>query len=158
MSRDVKLSIDRPTPPEFCTCLAIRQAARHVSQYYDQYLAQAGLRTTQFSILSKLKNGGPLTINELAEAMVMDRTTLARNILLLERDGLIGIARGTVDRRSKKLSLTEAGQKRLRKAWRYWSEAQAGFDAAFGSRQDLELRTLMRAVTSTELTAAAGKS
>jgi len=152
------MSIVRPALPEFCTCLAIRQAARHVSQYYDQYLARAGLRTTQFSILSKLKKGGPLTINELAEAMVMDRTTLARNILLLKRDGLIVVAPGTVDRRSKKLSLTDAGQKRLRKAWRYWSEAQAGFDAAFGSRQDMELRTLMRAVTSTELTAGAGKS
>ena len=143
---------------EFCTCLAIRQAARHVSQYYDQYLARAGLRTTQFSILAKLKEGGSLTINALAQAMVMDRTTLGRNILLLERDGLVTIAQGTADRRSKELCLTDSGQKRLRKAWRYWSEAQAGFDAAFGSREDAELRTLMRAVTSTELTAATKKS
>lgn len=148
----------RQPQPEFCTCLAIRQAARHVSQYYDQYLARAGLRTTQFSILSKLKDRGPLTINELAEAMVMDRTTLARNILLLQRNGLIVVARGKIDRRSKQLSLTDAGQKRLRKAWRYWSEAQAGFGAAFGVHQDLELRTLMRAVTSTELAAESTKS
>ncbi len=129
-----------------------------MSQYYDQYLALAGLRTTQFSILAKLKEGGLLTINQLAEAMVMDRTTLARNILLLERDGLIVVAQGTADRRSKQLSLTDAGQKRFRKAWRYWSRAQAGFDAAFGSRQDMELRRLMRAITSTELTAGTRKT
>jgi DNA-binding MarR family transcriptional regulator len=137
--------------PEFCTCLAIRQAARHVSQYYDQHLAPSGLRITQFSILSKLKSGGPLTINRLAEVMVMDRTTLGRNILPLQRDGLIAVAQGTVDRRSKELRLTDVGLERLDKAWPYWAVAQAGFDAAFGSREDSELRALMRAVTSTEL-------
>jgi DNA-binding MarR family transcriptional regulator len=143
------------TPPEFCTCLAIRQAARHVSQFYDQHLAPSGLRITQFSILAKLKVGGPSTINSLAEVLVMDPTTLGRNILPLQRDGLIAVARGVGDRRSKELYLTDVGLERLHEAWRYWAEAQAGFDAAFGSRQDSQLRTLMRAVTSTELVVAA---
>ncbi|QBR70165.1 MarR family transcriptional regulator [Beijerinckiaceae bacterium] len=143
--------LDDAALPEFCTCLAIRQAARHVSQFYDQHLARSGLRVTQFSILAKLKEEGPLTINRLAEAMVMDRTTLGRNILPLQRDGLIAVARRVGDRRSKELHLTDAGLKRLSEAWTYWANAQAGFDAAFGSRQDSELRTLMRAVTSTEL-------
>ena len=147
-----------PTSPEFCTCLAIRQAARHVSQFYDEHLAPCGLRITQFSILAKLKEeGGPLTINRLAELVVMDRTTLGRNILPLQRDGLIAVAQGTVDRRSKELYLTDVGLKRLREAWTYWAKAQAGFDAAFGSAKDLKLRTLMRAVTSTELVVAATK-
>ena len=84
----------------------------------------------------------------------MDRTTLGRNILPLERDGLIAVAQGSVDRRSKELRLTDVGLQRLNEAWKYWAEAQAGFDAAFGSRQDSELRTLMRAVTSTELVVA----
>jgi DNA-binding MarR family transcriptional regulator len=140
-------------PPEFCTCLAIRQAARHVSQFYDQHLAPSGLRITQFSILAKLKAGGPMTINNLAEALVMDPTTLGRNILPLQRDGLVAVARGVGDRRRKELHLTDGGVKRFGEAWTYWTNAQAGFDAAFGSRQDLELRTLMRAVTSTELVA-----
>jgi len=154
MRKVVKIAMTS-TSPEFCTCLSIRQAARHVSQFYDQHLAPSGLRITQFSILAKLKAGGPLTINNLAEVMVMDRTTLGRNILPLERDGLITVAQGSVDRRSKELRLTDVGLERLHDAWRYWAEAQAGFDAAFGSRQDLELRTLMRAVTSTELEVAA---
>ncbi len=140
-----------PTAPEFCTSLAIRQASRHVSQFYDQHLAPTGLLTTQFSILVKLKHGGPLTINKLAEAIVMDRTTLGRTILPLERDGLIVATQGAVDRRSKELRLTELGLVRFNEAKKYWAKAQAGFEAAFGSRQDLELRTLMRAVTSTKL-------
>jgi DNA-binding MarR family transcriptional regulator len=145
------------TPPEFCTCLALRQASRHVSQFYDQHLAPSGLRITQFSILAKLKREGPLTINRLAEVLVMDSTTLGRNILPLQRDGLIAVARGKGDRRSKELYLTDDGLKRLDKAWKYWADAQARFDEAFGSRQDLQLRTLMRAVTSTELEGAATK-
>ena len=95
----------KPTSPEFCTCSAIRQAARHVSQYFDQHLAPSGLRITQFSILAKLKARGPLTINSLADVLVMDRTTLGRDILPLTRDGLIGTVQGTVDRRSKELHL-----------------------------------------------------
>src|SRR3984893_4342922 len=121
-----------PTSPEFCTCLAIRQAARHVSQFYDQYLALCGLRTTQFSILAKLKEEGrPLTINRLAEVIVMDRTTLGRNILPLQREGLIAVTQGTVDRRSKELYLTDAGLKRLKEAWTYLARGQARFDSAF---------------------------
>jgi DNA-binding MarR family transcriptional regulator len=147
-----------PTSPEFCTCLAIRQAARHVSQFYDEHLAPCGLRTTQFSILAKLKEEGrPLTINRLAELIVMDRTTLGRNILPLQREGLIAVSQGTVDRRSKELYLTDVGLKRLSKAWTHWAKAQAGFDAAFGSANDSKLRVLMRAVTSTELEVALAK-
>src|ERR1700731_1560421 len=99
--------------PEDCNCLAVRQAARHVTQFYDEFLAPAGLRTTQFSILAKLRRLGPMTINTLARDLVMDRTTLGRNILPLEREGLIAIVTGNSDRRSKELHLTEAGADRL---------------------------------------------
>jgi DNA-binding MarR family transcriptional regulator len=150
----VKAAMTPIIPPEFCTCLALRQAARHVSQFYDQHLAPSGLRITQFSILAKLKLEGPLTINGLAETLVMDPTTLGRNVLPLQRDGLIAVARGVSDRRSKELHLTEVGLDRLKEAWTYWAKAQAGFDAAFGSRQDSDLRVRMRAVTSTDLVVA----
>ena len=99
-----------------CNCLALRQAARHVSQFYDQYLASTGLRTTQFSILAKLKGLGPMTINALARELVMDRTTLGRTMLPLERDGLIAIKDAILDRRSKELAVTKAGTERLQRA------------------------------------------
>ena len=107
---------DTATPSPECNCLALRQAARHVTQFYDQCLAPAGLRTTQLSILAKLKRLGPLTINALARELVMDRTTLGRTMLPLERDGLISIEDGTLDRRSKELRLTKSGTERLRRA------------------------------------------
>jgi len=71
------------TNPAGCNCLALRQAARHVSQFYDQFLAGCGLRGTQYSILARLQRRGPMSINALAAALVMDRTTLGRNILPL---------------------------------------------------------------------------
>lgn len=114
--------------PELCNCLALRQAARHVTQFYDQYLVPTGLRTTQFSILAKLKRLGPSTINALAEGMVMDRTTLGRNIQPLEREGLIAVRQGRIDRRSKELQLTDAGAARLRLAFSAWTEAQTRFE------------------------------
>ena len=110
--------------PEECTCLAIRQAARHITQFYDQHLTPVGLRITQFSILAKLRRLGPMTINALADELVMDRTTLGRNILPLVREGLLSIAPGRTDRRSRELRLTKAGIERLGAARKGWSQAQ----------------------------------
>ena len=142
---------DTAIPSPECNCLALRQAARHVTQFYDQCLAPSGLRTTQLSILAKLKRLGPLTINALARELVMDRTTLGRTMLPLERDGLISIEDGAVDRRSKELHLTKAGTERLRVARKLWSEAQMQFEAAFGGDRASKLRSELRAVASSEL-------
>jgi DNA-binding MarR family transcriptional regulator len=139
-------------PPEECNCFAVRAAARHVSQSYDRFLAPAGLRTTQYSILARLKRKGPLTINALAEEMMMDRTTLGRNMLPLQRDGLITIKSAASDRRAKELRLTKAGENRLREALEGWSQAQARFEVAFGEKRAAELRELLRTAAASEFT------
>lgn len=140
---------------EICNCLALRQAARHVTQFYDRVLAPTGLRTTQFSILGKLKRLGPITINALADDLVMDRTTLGRNILPLQREGLIAVKQGRADRRSKELHLTEAGLQRLRAAAKLWLQAQARFEEVFGDKRTLDLRALLRAVATSDFAAEA---
>ncbi len=142
---------DMPPRLEECTCLAVRQAARHITQFYDQHLAPVGLRTTQFSILARLKRLGPMTINALADELVMDRTTLGRNILPLEREGLISVAPGRTDRRSKELRLTDAGVERLQAARGGWREAQTRFAGAFGEERTAGLRALLREVSATDL-------
>src|SRR5215212_6291358 len=115
-----------------CNCLAIRQAARHVTQFYDQLFAPVGLRATQFAILSRLRHQGPMTINALAALLVMDRTTLGRNILPLQRDGLIEIVAASSDRRRRELRLTEAGRAKHAAALECWSVAQQRFESVFG--------------------------
>jgi DNA-binding MarR family transcriptional regulator len=149
------MPVDISPSAEECNCFAVRAAARHVTQCYDQFLASSGLRTTQFSILAKLKRQGPLTISELAESMVMDRTTLGRNILPLERDGLIRIEATASDRRAKELRLTKDGEKRLDAARRGWHAAQARFETVFGGKRAAELRALLRGVVASELAPAA---
>src|SRR5215831_679116 len=134
-----------------CNCLALRQAARHVTQFYDQHLASAGLRTTQFSILAKLKSLGPTTINALARELVMDRTTLGRTMLPLERVGLIVIKDGTLDRRSKELAVTKTGIDRLQRAAGLWVQAQKGFDDRFGVGRAADLRRLLNEVVVCDL-------
>ena len=138
-------------PAEECNCFAARAVARRLSQSYDQFLAPSGLRITQLSLLTRLKRNGSLTINALADDMVMDRTTLGRNVLPLQRDGLITIKPAASDRRVKVLRLTEAGEQRLQAAREGWLRAQAQFEAAFGAERAAELRALLRAAAASVL-------
>jgi DNA-binding MarR family transcriptional regulator len=128
-----------------CNCLALRQAARHVSQIYDGHLAAVGLKGTQYSILAKLNRLGPLSINELAKSMVMDRTTLGRAVRPLQRDKLLTIGAGD-DGRTRRLALTAAGQAIVKAAAAQWREAQKKFELAFGVGESAELRTALRRV------------
>jgi DNA-binding MarR family transcriptional regulator len=150
------MSAGAATVTQECNCFAVRSAARHVTQFYDQHLASSGLRTTQFSILSKLKRNGPMTINRLAEEMAMDRTTLGRNILPLERDGLMRIQPAAHDRRAKELHLTAVGVKRQQAALKAWTEAQGRFEETFGPQRAAQLRTMLRAVVATDFAAPDG--
>ena len=144
------------TGPSFqdCNCLAIRQAARHVTQFYDQLFAPVGLRATQYAILSRLKRDGAMTINALAAGLVMDRTTLGRNILPLQRDGLIEVVASAADRRRRELRLTALGAEKQRQGSERWAVAQQRFDEVFGGDRAAALRGLLREVVTSEFAGA----
>ena len=124
---------------------ALRQAARHVSQIYDDHLATVGLKTQQYSILSKLNRLGPQSINEMAKLMVMDRTTLGRAVRPLERDKLLTIEAGD-DARVRRLNLTAAGLAKVKAAAAQWREAQKKFEQTYGVTESAELRSALRRV------------
>jgi DNA-binding MarR family transcriptional regulator len=147
------MSADSSLKSEDCNCFVVRSAARHVTQLYDQFLAPVGLHVTQFSILAKLKRLGPMTINALAKEMIMDRTTLGRNVLPLERDGLIRIEASASDRRAKELHLTKAGEKRLLAGREAWERAQARFTDRFGAKRAAEFRAMLRSVVASDFAA-----
>jgi len=142
--------------PAACNCLALRQAARHVTQFYDQLLVPSGLRTTQYSILARLKRRGPMAINTLAAELIMDRTTLGRNIRPLQREGLLAVGPRKSDRRSRELRLTAAGAARLRAASKAWQEAQARFETSFGVKRAGQLRALLHEIATNEPQASGG--
>lgn len=137
--------------PAGCNCLALRQATRHLTQVYDQFLAPSGLRSTQYSILARLHRKGRMTINALAGELAMDRTTLGRNILPLQRDGLIAVIKSRADGRRKELCLTQAGAAQLRAAAKGWDKAQAAFERSFGPRRAKNLRALLEEITASKL-------
>ncbi|HEX4191771.1 MAG TPA: MarR family winged helix-turn-helix transcriptional regulator [Stellaceae bacterium] len=128
-----------------CNCLAIRQAARQITQLYDRHMAATGLTTSQYSILAKLSRLGPLSINALAAQMVMDRTTTGRAIQPLARDKLVAIEAGS-DARTKLVKLTTAGAKRFKAAVAHWRAAQAAFEHSYGAGEAAELRTALARV------------
>ena len=107
-----------------CTCFNLRQAARAATQVFDEALKPAGLRATQFSLLAVLSKIKSATITQLAQSMVMDRTTLTRNLKPLESLGWVQIVPGE-DRRQRTISLTSKGQETLVKALPYWEKAQS---------------------------------
>jgi len=97
---------------------------RAVSQHYDKTMAPAGLRGTQFTILTVLSRSEDLSISDLAEYLVMDRTTLTRNLKPLEKEGYLKVLPGLQDRRSRRIELTRAGRKAQKVAMPYWQKAQ----------------------------------
>ena len=119
------------TEPANCTCFGLRKAARAVTQMYDQALKPSGLRGTQFSLLVAARRAGPRGIGELAELLVMDRTTLTRNLKPLLDQGLLERIEGA-DRRRRAVAITARGRAALARAFPYWREAQASLAGSLG--------------------------
>ncbi len=114
-----------------CACFNLRKTARLVTRMYDHILRPAGIRATQFTILVAIRSNAPVAIQALARIVVMDRTTLARNLKPLVRAGLVAIAPGE-DRRVRQAALTTAGHKTLDRALPLWLSAQSEFTRNLG--------------------------
>jgi DNA-binding MarR family transcriptional regulator len=116
-----------------CACFNLRKATRAVTQYYDDILRPTGLRATQFSLLTVVQQFGTVSITRLAEEAVMDRTTLARNLDILEEEGLVRITAGKEDARVREVTLTRAAHEKLASALPYWEKAQRHVTASLGA-------------------------
>ncbi|HTD60312.1 MAG TPA: MarR family winged helix-turn-helix transcriptional regulator [Gemmatimonadaceae bacterium] len=133
-----------------CSCAALRQAARHVTQFYDAALAPSGLGLNQFSILSRLKAVDPVAIQDLAALLVMDRSTLGHLLRPLARRRLVTLATDARDRRSRRVALTAAGRALLVRARPMWVEAQRRFSRTMGEDAARELRVVLKRVATSE--------
>jgi DNA-binding MarR family transcriptional regulator len=106
-----------------CHCLAVRRRARAVTRHFEAKLRPHGLRATQFSILAALALAGPMPMGELARLLGLERTTLTRSALLLEREGWVR-TEPSADARERPLRLTPAGRRKLESAYPAWKAAQ----------------------------------
>ncbi len=106
-----------------CACLNLRGAARAVTQMYDEILRPSGLKATQFSVLAAVATKGPASMTVIAKALVMDRTTLTRNLKPLMDRGLVKADKGADDRRQRRIVVTREGKAVLAKALPLWKKA-----------------------------------
>jgi DNA-binding MarR family transcriptional regulator len=130
-----------------CLCLASRRAARALTRAFDRQLRPYGIRATQFSILTNLLLRGPLTIGELAECLGLDRTTLTRNLALIEAEGWVEIRPGA-DARSRVVAATQAARSAVTAALPAWRTAQRAAMAVAGPGAVEALRVLANDVSS----------
>lgn len=125
-----------------CNCFSLRKATRAITQFYDHCLEPAGIRATQFTLLVSLASVSAHTLTEMANALVMDRTTLTRNLKPLEKLGLIESS-APRDKRSKAYGLTEMGRETLLRGVPLWQAAQQKVGTTVGqSRMDNLLKEL----------------
>lgn len=120
----------------------MRKAARAVSQLYDAALAPVGLKVTQFTLLIAIESlGDQASLTRMARELVMDRTTLTRNLAPLLRAGFVQVGVDARDRRARCVKLAARGREALLRAMPLWERVQAGLVERLGAEQWQHLRT-----------------
>ena len=142
MAKSKKISDLDETDLLLCTCANLRQASRVVTQIFDAALQTTGLRGTQFTMLAALSKTGPIAITQLAEALVVDRTTLTRNLKPLLNKKLLSIE-NQEDHRVKLVSLTAQGKQLFKDALPHWQKAQNQMVKGLGKDQLARLITIL---------------
>ncbi len=118
-----------------CACDKVRRATRPITAAYDAALAGSGLKATQLPILVGLGAGGPMPLTSLAAGLDLDRTTLTRNVRILEERGLVTSGGHEDDARVRMLSLTPEGTRTLSMALARWQDIHEQVEAAFGEER-----------------------
>jgi DNA-binding MarR family transcriptional regulator len=106
-----------------CICTTLRQAAAQITAHYDAVLASSGIKVTMFRLLRRIDAAKCVSITELATIVGLDRSTLGRNLRVLEKQSLIEIGTGE-DGRARPVSLTQTGHEKLQEALPLWQKAQ----------------------------------
>lgn len=127
-------SEDESAMTRSCMCNSVRRASRALTNLYDAILAPSGLRVMQFSLLAHLASVDEATLTHLAEVRGIDRTTLTRALMPLERDGLVTIVAGA-DRRMRVVRITDAGRAAMQRAYPYWQMAQQQIITGLGGER-----------------------
>ena len=128
--------------PLGCSSFKLRQLSRRVSQHFDHVVGAAGLKTTQYSLLSHVMRLEPVRPGDLAAEMEMDASTLTRNLQPLVRAGWLEIGPGE-DGRSRCVTLTDTGREKRAEAQREWKRAQIAFNELVGEARVAQLHALI---------------
>jgi DNA-binding MarR family transcriptional regulator len=138
-----------------CACATVRRTSRAVTQLYDSWLRAHGIEGPQFALLAMLDRRGPCSQAALGRHFDLDKTTLSRNLQVLQRTGWIRVVAGD-DARERRVTLTPAGRRRFERARPAWRKAQEQLRSALGDAGWESLSTVLDAVTRAAQIAARG--
>ena len=127
-------------------CGSFRRTSRALTQMYEEALRPLGLRATQLTILQVLARAGEVSQGRLGEMLAMDSTSLTRTLAIMRRAGWISEQRGE-DRRERRIRLSVAGERKLRRAWPAWEKVQARLRGKLGKQEWESLLQLTHHVT-----------
>lgn len=130
--------------PQGCTNLKLRQLTRMMTRDYDRHFSDAGLRNTQYALLSHVVRLGPIRPGDLAKRMHMGASTLTRNLQPLVAHGWLTIGAGN-DARSRLVEATEAGRAKQAEGQRAWKVAQEALNERLGVERVAALHELLDA-------------
>ncbi len=131
-----------PTKPQGCTNLKLRQLSRMVTRHYDRYMSEAGLKNTQYALLSYVVKLGPIRPSDLAKHMQMDASTLTRNLQPMAAQGWLAVSAG-VNARSRLVDATTQGCAVQAQGQLAWRTAQQALNARLGVERVLALHHLL---------------
>jgi len=132
---------------QICNCFAIRQAARFITQIYDRHVGQSGVTGSQYTILAVLHYAPDMSMTELAEELMMDRTSLVRALKPLIRDGyVVSDSSGSAIKKAS-VRLSDAGEAKMAEAETYWNAAQNEWEKKVGAKRAKALRDELIQVT-----------
>jgi DNA-binding MarR family transcriptional regulator len=126
-----------------CYCTTMRQAARRLSALYDEALEPVGVNVAQFGLMRKLSATKPMSITDLAELVELERSTVARNLRVLQKAGLVTLVAAANDRRATWILLTSEGQRVLEYGAPLWEGAQRRFESSVGVQAAHDFREFL---------------
>jgi DNA-binding MarR family transcriptional regulator len=131
-----------------CYCTSIRRATRKITALYDAALEPVGINIAQFGLLRRLDRScaSPVSIQELAERSELERSTVARNVRVLEKHGFVELGGSNEDRRAATILLSDEGLSALEQGDPLWENAQRQVEEILGQQTASKLRSLLLSV------------
>ena len=127
-----------------CYSAMLRSASRRLGQHYNSALAEFGINITQFSLLSMIKRIEPISLTTLAKMMELERSTVGRNVKVLEKMEFVELSQGDQDQREVILKLTQKGHQLLTKARPHWQKVQKEIEDKIGQDKILVLTDILK--------------
>jgi len=134
--------MDTTVKPEGCTSMKLRKLMRRVARHYDAELAKAGLKVTQYSLLSCVFKLGPMRPVDISRVMGLEASTLTRNLKPLVAAGWLTLDAGP-DGRSRSVVITPAGRVKRQEAQRRWRAAQEALNSQLGVERVVAMHSLV---------------